>query len=285
MAGAARRQVGDVSLDLPFKHWDLFAQGIWYTLHLTALSLFFGALIAVPTAFAMLRGGVSGSIAHGYVYLFRGTPLIVQTYLLYYGLSQFEVIRDTWLWRPPSYVRKACVEDFLFWKVCAGDFIPSLRSAWWCALIAFSLNSGAYVAEILRGALKNTPKGELEAAKAMGLNEKQVRKLIHLPSAIRRALPQYGNEVIFMLHGSAVASVITIQDILGAGRTLNAKYYVAYEGFLTAAFLYLCITYMLVFLFRIVERRYLKHLNIDEPGAKRGWFGRTIAAPTPQTAR
>lgn len=274
-----------MSLDLPFKHWDLFAEGIWYTLHLTALSLFFGALIAMPTAFAMLRGGVPGSIAHGYVYLFRGTPLIVQTYLLYYGLSQFDAIRDTWLWRPPSYIRKACVEDFLFWKVCAGDFIPSLRSAWWCALIAFSLNSGAYVAEILRGALKNTPKGELEAAKAMGLTEKQVRKLIHLPSAMRRALPQYGNEVIFMLHGSAVASVITIQDILGAGRTLNAKYYVAYEGFLTAAFLYLCITYILVFLFRLVERRYLKHLNIDEPGTKRGWFGRSIAAPTPQTAR
>ncbi len=268
-----------MNFDLAFKHWDLFAQGVWMTLHLTALSLFIGMMIAVPTAFAMLRGGIAGNVAHGYVYLFRGTPLIVQTYLLYYGLSQFEVIRDSWFWRPPSYLRKACVEDFLYWKICVSDFIPSLRSAWWCAVIAFSLNSGAYVAEILRGALKNTPKGELEAARAMGLTDKQVRKLIHLPSAIRRALPQYGNEVIFMLHGSSVASVITLQDILGTGRTINAKYYVAYEGFLSAAFLYLCITYILVFLFRAVERHYLKHLNIAEPSAKRGWFGRTVAVP------
>ncbi len=266
-----------MNFDLAFKHWDLFAQGVWMTLHLTALSLLIGGLIAVPTAFAMLRGGIAGRFAYGYVYVFRGTPLIVQTYLLYYGLSQFEVIRDTWLWRPPSYLRKACVEDFFYWKICVSDFIPSLRSAWWCALIAFSLNSGAYVAEILRGALKNTPKGELEAARAMGLTEKQVRKLIHLPSAMRRALPQYSNEVIFMLHGSSVASVITLQDILGTGRTINAKYYVAYEGFLSAAFLYLCITYILVFLFKRVERHYLKHLQTGAGQESQGWFGRTVS--------
>ncbi len=306
MVRAALGSVGDVNLDLPLKHWDLFVEGIWMTLHLTALALFFGALIAIPIAFAMLRGGAVGWFAQGYVYVFRGTPLLVQTYLIYYGVSQFEVIRETWFWRAPVELRKACinidwtlaqidtmrdlwftphVDRILKWKICAGDFIPSLRSAWWCALIAFSLNSGAYVAEILRGALKNTPKGELEAARAMGLSEKQVRKLIHLPSAFRRALPQYGNEVIFMLHGSAVASTITIQDILGAGYTLNGKYYVAYEGFLTAAFLYLCITYMLVFLFRLIERRYLKHLNVGEPIAKRGWFGRSLSAKDPQTAR
>lgn len=269
-----------MNLDLPLKHWEDFAQGIWMTLHLTALALLIGGLIAIPVAFAMLRGGFSGWLAQGYVYAFRGTPLLVQTYIIYYGLSQFEAIRDTWLWRPPTFLRKACIEDVLYWKVCAADFIPSLRSAWWCALIAFSLNSGAYVAEILRGALKNTPRGELEAAKAMGLTEKQVRKLIHLPSAFRRALPQYGNEVIFMLHGSAVASVITLQDILGTGRTLNGRYYVAYEGFLTAAFLYLCITYLLVFVFRYVERHYLRHLVIGEPSRERSFFGRKILPGT-----
>jgi arginine/ornithine transport system permease protein len=84
-----------------------------------------------------------------------------------------------------------------------------------------------------------------------------------LPSALRRALPQYGNEVVFMLHGTVVASVITIQDILGVGRTVNAKYYISYEGLLTAAILYMIITYVTVRLFRLVEERYLKHLNLD----------------------
>ncbi|MCL4149393.1 UNVERIFIED_CONTAM: hypothetical protein GTU68_065856 [Idotea baltica] len=243
-----------MSFDLALKHWDEFVQGIWLTLHLTGLALLIGGLIAIPVAFAMLRGGFAGWLAQGYVYVFRGTPLLVQVYIIYYGVSQFDFIRDTWL-------------------------CPSLRSAWWCALIAFSLNSGAYVAEILRGALKNTPKGELEGAKALGLSEKQVRKLIHFPSAFRRALPQYGNEVIFMLHGSAVASVITLQDILGVGRTINGRYYVAYEGFISAAILYLCITYALIFLFRIMERKYLKHLNIRESTVKRSLFGRTLAGP------
>ena len=271
--------MGVVNFDLALQNWEVFAKGVWMTLHLTFLSLLIGGCIAIPTAFAMLRGGVAGWFAGGYVYLFRGTPLLVQTYLIYYGVSQFDFIRDTWLWRPPAQLRAACVQDLMGWKVCISDFIPSLRSAWWCALIAFSLNSGAYVAEILRGALKNTPKGELEGAKSLGLSDKQVRRLIHMPSAFRRALPQYGNEVIFMLHGGAIMSVITLQDILGVGRWLRSKYYVPYEGLLASAILYLCITYTLIFLFQMIERRYLRHLSIGTPGTKRGWFGRSSPVP------
>ena len=172
----------------------------------------------------------------GYVYLFRGTPLLVQTFLIYYGLAQFEWIRDSWAW-------------------------TLLREPWWCAVIAFSLNSGAYSTEIVRGAIETTPNGEIEAARALGLSPLQVDGLVLIPSALRRALPQFGNEVVFMLHGSAVASVITLQDILGAGRTLNAKFYLAYEGFLTAAVLYMAITFLLVLIFRALEARYLRHLG------------------------
>ena len=164
--------------------------------------------------------------------------MLVQTYLLYFGLAQFEFIRESWSWY-------------------------FLREAWWCAVIAFSLNSGAYAAEILRGAIATTPKGEIDGAKSLGLSERQVTWLILIPSSLRRALPQYGNEVVFMLHGSVVASIITIQDILGVGRTVNAKYYVAYEGFLSAAALYMIITFIVVRLFRLVEKRYLRHLEID----------------------
>jgi arginine/ornithine transport system permease protein len=175
-------------------------------------------------------------LINGYVYLFRGTPLLVQTYLIYYGLSQFEWIRDSWAW-------------------------VFLREPWWCALIAFSLNSGAYATEIIRGAVQTVPRGEIEAARALGLTPFQVDRLVLIPSALRRALPQYCNEAVFMLQGSVVASVITIQDILGAGRTLNSRYYLAYEGILTAAVLYMAITFLLVAIFRRVEIRYLGYLK------------------------
>ncbi len=239
-----------MNLELVFRHWDLFLWGVWTTLHLTALALFFGMLIAIPSALSIARRSPLSPLVNGYVYLFRGTPLLVQTYLIYYGLSQFEVVRDSFAW-------------------------PVLREAWWCAVIAFSLNSGAYSAEILRGAIQTTPKGELEGAKSLGLSERQVTWLVLLPSAFRRALPQYGNEVVFMLHGSVVASIITIQDILGVGRTVNAKYYVSYEGLLSAAVLYMTITFVVTRLFRLVEAHFLKHLSADRGKAR-------VEVPTPE---
>jgi len=240
-----------MNFDLVFRHWDLFLNGVWVTLHLTALALFFGFLIALPASLSLARRSRFSPLVRGYVYIFRGSPLLVQTYLVYYGLAQFEFIRESWSWY-------------------------FLREAWWCAVIVFSLNSGAYAAEILRGAIVTTPKGEIDGAKAMGLSERQVTWLILLPSSLRRALPQYGNEVVFMLHGTVVASIITIQDILGVGRTVNAKYYIAYEGLLSAAALYMMITFTLVWVFRQVEKRYLRHLDIDggkkkkTPGAAAG---------------
>ena len=223
-------------VDLVLQNWQLFAHGVWITVQLTALAVAIGFVIALPAGLARARRSRFWEpVLGGYVYLFRGTPLLVQTFLIYYGLAQFGWIRSSWAW-------------------------TFLRDPWWCALIAFSLNSGAYATEIVRGAVLTTPKGILEAAAALGLSVRQVSWLVLIPSALRRALPQYGNEVVFMLHGSAVASVITLKDILGAGRTLNAKYYLAYEGFLTAAALYMAITFLLVWLFRRLERRYLGYL-------------------------
>lgn len=225
-----------MDISLPLKHWEMFATGVWITLQLTALAVILGFLIALPCAFAIYRKTVFDWPVRAFVYVFRGTPLLVQTYLIYYGLAQFVFIRESWAW-------------------------PFLRDAWWCALLAFTLNSAAYQTEILRGAFATTPKGELEGATAMGLSKRQVTWLMLVPSSLRRAMPQYANEIVFMLHGSVVASIITIQDILGAGRTLNAKYYVAYEGFLTAAALYMALTFLLIGLFRLAEWRYLGHLG------------------------
>jgi arginine/ornithine transport system permease protein len=224
-------------VELILANWLLFAQGVWLTLQLTFLSVALGFCIALPAGMARARRApIWSPIIKVYVYLFRGTPLLVQTFLIYYGLSQFAFIRDSWAW--------------IF-----------LRDPWWCALLAFALNSGAYATEIIRGAVETTPKGEREAAMALGLSPRQTDYLLIVPSALRRALPQYGNEVVFMLHGSVVASVITLQDILGVGRTLNARYYLAYEGILTAALLYMAITFALVAIFRSLERRYLRHMR------------------------
>ncbi|WP_118134865.1 ABC transporter permease [Oceanicella sp. SM1341] len=228
--------------DLVFEHWDLFARGVVTTLELVALSLAVGFCIALPCGLALARGHRSARLIRAYVYVFRGTPLLVQTYLFYYGLG---VTLGQYDW----------VRDSLFW--------PFLRDAWWIALLVFSLNSGAYATEIIRGAVITIPRGELEAARALGLSDRQVDFLVLIPSALRRALPQYGNEVVFMLHGSVVAGVITIQDIFGVTQTFRARYYVAYEGFLTAAALYMAITFVIVLIFRQLEKRYLAHLGLS----------------------
>ncbi|MGF1657892.1 MAG: ABC transporter permease [Rubrimonas sp.] len=216
--------------------WDRWALGVWLTLELTVLAMALGFLLALPLAFALSeRTPIAAPFARGFVYVFRGSPLLVQVFLIYYGLSQFVWVRESALW-------------------------PLLREAWWCALIAFTLNSAAYQAEILRGAIAATPRGEKEAATALGMSPLMTARRIVIPSALRRALPQMGNEFIFMLHGSALASVITLQDILGVGRMINGRYYVVYEGLLTAAVLYMILTYLGVWALGRLERRYTRHL-------------------------
>ena len=222
------------------QHYDLFLRGLGNTVALVVLSLVIGGTLSIPLAIARAnRQPVANQIIWAYVYVFRGTPLLVQTYLIYYGLGQFEAIRDSFLW-------------------------PFLREAWWCALIAFTLNTAAYTTEIFRGVIEATPWGEIEAAKACGMSPATRMRRIILPSAFRRALPAYSNEVIFMLHGSVVASTVTIVDVLGAGRTLNAKYYLAYEGFIAAAVIYMVIVFFVSRGFKLWEKRWHAHLRQRE---------------------
>lgn len=222
--------------DLIWQHRDLFLEGVWTTLWLIGASLFCGGVLAVPLAlFQAYKVPYLGKFSAIYSYAFRGTPLLVQLYLLYYGLSQFEAVRDS-----------------IFWA--------ALKRPEICALIAFSLNSAAYVCEMIRGAILAIPPGEIEAGEAIGMSSTKVIRRIVIPSALRKALPAYSNEVIFMLHASVIASTITITDILGAGRTLNGMYYVAYEGLLTAAALYLIIVFIVDWIFKSAEKRFLAHL-------------------------
>jgi arginine/ornithine transport system permease protein len=226
-----------VNFTLIAQNIGLYLQGLVTTLQLVTASLMLGLGMAIPLALmASSRNWLLRAPVFCFSYFFRGTPLLVQMFMIYYGLGQFQFIQDS-----------------VFW--------PILREAYGCALIAFTLNTAAYTTEILRGAILATPFGEIEAAKACGMSTGLMIRRIILPSAFRRALPAYGNEVIFMLHGSSLASVITIMDITGAARVIYSRYYSPYEAFLTAALFYMALTFIIVFLFKRLERRWFAHLR------------------------
>jgi len=219
--------------------WDslpLYLGGVLVTLKILLISLAAGLALAIPLG--LMRVSKSPLVnfpAWLYTYVIRGTPMLVQLFLIYYGLAQFEAVRDSVLW-------------------------PYFSSATFCACLAFAINTSAYSAEILAGSLKATPHGEIEAAKAMGMSRSKLYRRILLPSALRRALPQYSNEVIMMLHTTSLASIVTLIDITGAARTVSSRYYLPFEAFITAGLFYLCLTFILVCLFKLAERRWLAYL-------------------------
>jgi arginine/ornithine transport system permease protein len=177
-----------MNLQAIFAALPTYLAGAGLTLQLLVAALLLGGAAALPLAVA--RGAASRWV-HGpvwaFTYVIRGTPLLVQLFLLYYGLAQFEAVRSSALW-------------------------PWLRSPAFCALAAFAINTCAYTTEILHGTLRAVPAGEVEAARALGMSPLTTLRRIVLPSALRRALPAYGNEVVLMLHGTALASVVTLHE-------------------------------------------------------------------------
>jgi polar amino acid transport system permease protein len=195
-------------------------EGAVLTLQLVSLSLILGIMLALPLALCRVsRHPALWMPVYGYIFYFRGTPLLVQIFLTYYGLGQFEAVRESFLW-------------------------PVLREAYWCAIIAFTMNTAAYTAEILRGGILAVPAGEVEAARAMGM-----------------ALPAYGNEVILMLKASALASTITLLDLTGVARVIVARSFAPYELFLTAGVIYLLMTFAVTRAVREAEYRLSPHLR------------------------
>ncbi|MGB0694615.1 MAG: ABC transporter permease [Rhodospirillaceae bacterium] len=210
-------------------------EGAVLTIQLVALSVAIGFVLAIPTALARLsENPLLRGVSFLYIFFFRGTPLLVQIALVYYGLAQFDAVRES-----------------IFW--------PILKQPFWCAIIAFSLNTGAYSGEILRGAMKAIPKGEIEAAKAYGMRGTLLVRRILLPRAFQIGLPAYGNEIILMVKGSALASTITLLDITGVARTLFSKHYTPIEAFASAGVLYLILVWVLTRGLKALERRLLRH--------------------------
>jgi len=211
--------------------------GVPLTLQLAASSIVFGAILALLFALMRLSGiTVLDWIARLYVFVFRGTPLLVQIFIIYYGLSQFPAVRYSFLW-------------------------PILREPYWCAIIALTLNNAAYASEIIRGGLLSVPSGQIEAAKACGMSRFTSFRRIVMPLAIRQALPGYGNEMISMVKATSLASIITLMEVTGIAAKLIAESYRAIEVFVIAGAIYLAINFVLTRVLMFAEYKLTPYLR------------------------
>ena len=202
------------------------------TLKLLSLSLFFGLIIGL--IFAILRlnkNPLLNKFAYGYSYVFRGTPLLVQIFIIYFGLGQIEYFRSTFLW-------------------------VIFKEPYWCAIIAFALNTGAYTSEILRSAFETIKPGIIEAGKSLGISNTTIFYKVQIPIAIRQSLPAYGNEIILMMKGTSLASTVTLMDITGVAKHIVSTTYKPLEIFIMAGCIYLFMTFLIHNLIKYLEKKY-----------------------------
>jgi His/Glu/Gln/Arg/opine family amino acid ABC transporter permease subunit len=225
-------------LNFVAEHFPRYLEGALITIQLAALSCLIGFLIAIPTALMRLsKIRPLHSVATGYVFFFRGTPLLVQIFLIYYGSGQF---------RPE-------LEAVGLWIF--------FRDPWFCALLTLALNTGAYTSEILRGAIQSIPKEEIEAAVALGMKRIHRFFLIVMPRAIGLAWPAYTNEIVFQIQATSLVSIITLMDITGVARVIGSRYFTFYEAFGLAAIMYLVLVYGFIYIARRIEKRLHAHLD------------------------
>ena len=206
-------------------------EGIPLTLQVVSISTILGIFLAVAVALMRISGSKVMSLpAYYFVYLIRGTPLLLQLYFVYYGLSQFEFIRESILW-------------------------PLLKEPYWCGIITLTISTGAYSSEIIRGGILSVSKNYIEASDALGLSQVKTFMLVTLPITVRQALPAYGNELILMVKASSLISIVTLMEITGIARTIISKTYAPVEIFLVAGSIYLAINFIIVMFVSLAERR------------------------------
>lgn len=211
--------------------------GLLLTVELFFISLLFGLTLAIPLSVLRASGNPwLRAPVWLFTYVLRGTPLLVQIYIIYFGLAEIAWIRGSWAWQ-------------------------YLREAYVCAWLALGLNTAAYTIEILAGCILKTFHGEIEAARAMGMTRWTQMVHIVLPGAMRRAIPAYSNEVVLTLHATALASSITLLDLAGVGRSISMRYASPYEAYIAALILYALFTSLVFILFRFAERRWLAYLR------------------------
>lgn len=218
------------------KYFVQLLQAVPTTIELVAISCILGLVLGVVLGLLRLsKNPLISGLPYLYIFFFRGSPLLVQMFLIYYGLGQFEFVKNSVLWQ------------------------PVFSQAYWCAIIAFTLNTSAYIAEIVRGAVLAVPKGELEACDAIGMSAWQKLKRVTLPRAFGIMLPAYSNEVIFMIKGSALAATITVMDLMGVTKDIVAKTYLHMELYLLAGVFYLLLVWAFLALAKGFDRLINKH--------------------------
>ena len=202
------------------------------TLKLLSVSLIIGLFIGLLFAILRLNKNIFiNKFAYGYSYLFRGTPLLVQIFIIYFGLGQIEYLRSTVLW-------------------------TVLKEPYWCAIIAFALNTGAYTSEILRSAFQTIKPGIIEAGKSLGIPNKIIFYKIQIPIAIRQSLPAYGNEIILMMKGTSLASTVTLMDLTGVAKYIISTTFKPIEVFIVAGGIYLFMTFIIHNVIKFLEKKY-----------------------------
>ena len=202
------------------------------TLKLLSVSLIIGLFIGLFFAILRLNKNIFiNRFAYGYSYVFRGTPLLVQILIIYFGLGQIEYLRSTVLW-------------------------VILKEPYWCAIIAFALNTGAYTSEILRSAFQTIKPGIIEAGKSLGISNRVIFYKIQIPIAIRQSLPAYGNEIILMMKGTSLASTVTIMDLTGVAKYIISTTFKPIEVFIVAGGIYLFMTFIIHNVIKFLEKKY-----------------------------
>ena len=221
-----------MDLDLMLTSLPKLLSASLVTLKLLSLSLVFGLLIGLLFAILRLNKNIFiNKFAYGYSYLFRGTPLLVQIFIIYFGLGQIEGLRNSFAW-------------------------VVLKEPYWCAIIAFALNTGAYTSEILRSAFQTIKPGFIEAGKSLGISKKNIFYKIQIPIAIRQSLPAYGNEIILMLKGTSLASTVTLMDLTGVAKYIISTTFKPIEVFIVAGSIYLFFTFIIHNVIKYLEKKY-----------------------------
>jgi len=221
-----------MDFDLMITSFPKLLSATLITLKLLSVSLIVGMLLGL--FFALLRMNKNvfiNQFAYGYSYVFRGTPLLVQIFIIYFGLGQIEYLRSTFLW-------------------------VILKEPYWCAIIAFALNTGAYTSEILRSAFQTIKPGIIEAGKSLGISNKIIFYKIQIPIAIRQSLPAYGNEIILMMKGTSLASTVTLMDLTGVAKYIISTTFKPIEVFVVAGGIYLFMTFLIHNIIKYLEKKY-----------------------------
>jgi len=229
-----------MNFELMIETFPKLLSGLNLTIQLVTTSLLIGFCLAIGLALLRLSNNTFLSFfAKTYVFYFRGTPLLVQIFLIYYGIAQFEIIRETFVW-------------------------SFFKEAYWCGILALTLNTCAYSSEIIRGGIMSVPFGQIESAKSVGMSRFLLYRRIILPIAFRQALPAYGNEIILMVKATSLVSTITLMEVTGIAGLIIAKTFSPVEVFIVAGLIYLTINFIVTRLVNFCEIKltpYLRHAD------------------------